>query len=367
MPMINGLRSAVRPTARKSASHAPRSAPAAASPVVDCAAYLGGRRHTGRLTPREALDLVRETGEGFVWIGLHEPGERELAGIAGEFGLHPLAVEDAVHAHQRPKLERYDGTLFTVFKTLRHVEHSEVTAAGDIVETGEVMVFTGQGFVITVRHGDHGALGPLRQRLEAEPESLAKGPGTVLHAIADQVVDDYLLVAEAVRQDIDDMEFDVFSDPGTRPAGGGDTAGRIYQLKREVLEFKRAVTPLLRPTQLLSERPMPVIDADIREYFRDVADHLARVHEHVTAFDDLLNSILQANLAQATVAQNEDMRKITAWAAILAVPTMITGVYGMNFEHMPELRTRYGYYVVLGVTVLICAAIHRGFRRNGWL
>ncbi|GAA1916875.1 magnesium and cobalt transport protein CorA [Streptantibioticus ferralitis] len=369
MPMIRDLRSAVRPSTRESADRAPLSAPGAASPVVDCAVYRAGRRRTGQVTPREALDLVRETGEGFVWIGLHEPGERELAGIAGEFGLHPLAVEDAVHAHQRPKLERYDETLFTVFKTIDYVEHAELTATSDIVRTGEVMAFTGQDFVITVRHGGHGALGSLRQRLESEPELLAKGPGTVLHAIADQVVDDYLLVAESLRQDIDDMEIDVFSDPGTRPAnrGGGDPAGRIYQLKREVLEFKRAVTPLLRPLRLLCERPMPSIAPDAREYFRDVADHLARVHEQVTAFDDLLNSILQANLAQATVAQNEDMRKITAWAAILAVPTMITGVYGMNFEHMPELRTRYGYYVVLAATVLICAVVHRGFRRNGWL
>ncbi|AEW96371.1 MULTISPECIES: magnesium and cobalt transport protein CorA [Streptomycetaceae] len=372
MSMMRDLRAVVRPALRKGDAYAagsgaaPRAgADALGDSVVDCAVYTGGRRCAERLTPREALERVRGAGEGFVWIGLHEPGERELAGLAGEFGLHPLAVEDAVHAHQRPKLERYDDTLFTVFKTIRYVEHAELTATSEVVETGEVMVFTGPDFVITVRHGGHGSLRALRHRLEDEPELLVKGPSAVLHAISDRVVDDYLAVCDAVQSDIDEVEIDVFSDTAT--SGADTTAGRIYQLKREVLEFKRAVTPLMRPLQLLSERPLPVVDPGIQKYFRDVADHLVRVHEQVVGFDDLLNSILQANLAQATVAQNEDMRKITAWAAILAVPTMITGVYGMNFDHMPELHTRYGYYVVLVSMVVVCAAIHRGFRRNGWL
>ena len=218
-----------------------------------------------------------------------------------------------------------------------------------------MMFFTGRDFVITVRHGGHGSLRALRHRLEEDPELLAKGPSAVLHAIADQVVDGYLAVADAVQDDIDEVEIDVFSAPAKRHPRGGD-AGRIYQLKREVLEFKRAVSPLLRPMQLLSERPMRLVDPDIQKYFRDVADHLARVNEQVLGFDDLLNSILQANLAQATVAQNEDMRKITAWAAIFAVPTMIAGVYGMNFDHMPELHWKYGYPMVLGVIVGICFA-----------
>ncbi|MEU6171127.1 magnesium and cobalt transport protein CorA [Streptantibioticus parmotrematis] len=367
MSMIRDLRAAVRPAFRKAsgAGDAHPCEPLGDS-VVDCAVYREGRRVSGQLTPGAALAQVREAGEGFVWIGLHEPGEAELAGIAAEFGLHPLAVEDAVHAHQRPKLERYDETLFTVFKTVRYVEHTRLTATSEVVETGEVMVFTGAEFVVTVRHGGHGSLRSLRHRLESSPELLARGPSAVLHAIADRVVDDYLAVAAAVQNDIDEVEIDVFSTE-TTGSGGMETAGRIYQLKREVLEFKRAVGPLLRPTQLLSERPMPSVDPQVRTYFRDVADHLARVHEQVVGFDDLLNSILQANLAQATVAQNEDMRKITAWAAILAVPTMITGVYGMNFTHMPELHTRYGYYVVLVAMVAVCVAIHRGFRRNGWL
>ncbi|MFH9268850.1 magnesium and cobalt transport protein CorA [Streptomyces sp. NPDC017546] len=375
MSMIRDLRAAVRPSLRPSLrkNSAPYNAydatrdPSASSAVVDCAVYRDGRRLAtpANPTPHGAMLQVREEG-GFAWIGLHEPTEAEFAGIAREFGLHPLAVEDAVHAHQRPKLERYDDTLFTVFKTIHYVDHAELTATSEVVETGEVMCFTGRDFVITVRHGGQGSLRALRHRLQDDPELLAKGPSAVLHAIADHVVDGYIAVAEAVQDDIDEVEIDVFSTPAKGSPRGSD-AGRIYQLKREVLEFKRAVSPLLRPMQLLSERPMRLIDPDIQKYFRDVADHLARVQEEVLGFDELLNSILQANLAQATVTQNEDMRKITSWAAIIAVPTMICGVYGMNFDHMPELEWKYGYPLVLGVIGVVCFSIHRILKRNGWL
>ncbi|WNI22609.1 magnesium and cobalt transport protein CorA [Streptomyces sp. ITFR-16] len=373
MSMIRDLRAVVRPSLRKTNtlhnSYDATRDPSASSAVVDCAVYQEGRRlaevdGTCR-TPHEAMLRVREKG-GFAWIGLHEPTEEEFAGIAREFGLHPLAVEDAVHAHQRPKLERYDDTLFTVFKTIHYVEHTELTATSEVVETGEVMCFTGRDFVITVRHGGHGSLRALRHRLQDDPELLAKGPSAVLHSIADHVVDGYIAVAAAVQDDIDEVEIEVFSTPDKGSPRGSD-AGRIYQLKREVLEFKRAVSPLLRPMQLLSERPMRLIDPDIQKYFRDVADHLVRVQEEVIGFDELLNSILQANLAQATVAQNEDMRKITSWAAIVAVPTMICGVYGMNFKHMPELRWTYGYPVVMGFIGVVCFSIHRMLKRNGWL
>ncbi|MFJ7629931.1 magnesium and cobalt transport protein CorA [Streptomyces sp. NPDC097595] len=373
MSMIRDLRAVVRPSLRKSTplhnSYDNTRDPSASSAVVDCAVYRDGRRlaeadGTCR-TAREAMLRVREKG-GFAWIGLHEPTEEEFAGIAREFGLHPLAVEDAVHAHQRPKLERYDDTLFTVFKTIHYVEHAELTATSEVVETGEVMCFTGRDFVITVRHGGHGSLRALRHRLEDDPELLAKGPSAVLHSIADHVVDGYIAVAGAVQDDIDEVEIEVFSTPDKGSPRGSD-AGRIYQLKREVLEFKRAVSPLLRPMQLLSERPMRLIDPDIQKYFRDVADHLVRVQEEVIGFDELLNSILQANLAQATVAQNEDMRKITSWAAIIAVPTMICGVYGMNFKHMPEVGWTYGYPTVMGFIGVVCFSIHRMLKRNGWL
>ncbi|MGW0209542.1 magnesium and cobalt transport protein CorA [Streptomyces sp. NPDC003233] len=376
MSMIRDLRAAVRPsrvslrkpTSASSASYDTTRDPATPSAVVDCAVYRDGVRvrNDKPLGPHEAMRLVRRDG-GFVWIGLHEPTEAEFAGIASVFGLHPLAVEDAVQAHQRPKLERYDDSLFTVFKTIHYVEHDRLTANSEVVETGEVMCFTGRDFFITVRHGGQGSLRALRHRLQDDPELLAKGPSAVLHAIADHVVDGYIAVADAVQDDIDEVETEVFS-PGRK--GGvsrGVDSARIYQLKREVLEFKRAVAPLLRPMQLLSERPMRLIDPDIQKYFRDVADHLARVQEQVLGFDELLNSILQANLAQASVAQNEDMRKITAWAAIIAVPTMVTGVYGMNFDHMPELHWKYGYPLVLGVTIAMCVGIHRVLKRNGWL
>ncbi|GAB2788071.1 magnesium and cobalt transport protein CorA [Streptomyces daliensis] len=372
MSMIRDLREAVRPALRKGeratySSYDLTRGHSGGSAVVDCAVYREGRRCTDQLSPAEALREVRSgSGDDFVWIGLHEPTEQEFSGIATDYGLHPLAVEDAVHAHQRPKLERYDDSVFTVFKTIHYVEHAELTDSSEVVETGEVMCFTGRDYIITVRHGGQGSLRALRHRLEDDPELLAKGPSAVLHAIADQTVDGYLAVADAVQDDIDAVEIEVFSESAGKGKRGGD-AGRIYQLKREVLEFKRAVSPLLRPMQTMSERPMRVIDTDIQKYFRDVADHLARVNEQVLGFDDLLNSILQANLAQATVAQNEDMRKITSWAAIFAVPTMIAGIYGMNFDYMPELEWRYGYPAVLVVTVGICFAIHRGFKRNGWL
>lgn len=376
MSMIRDLRAVVRPAQRKDSvvhgttlspgSGSPSPSPATPSSVVDCGVYRNGARvDTERLTPHEAMREVRRHG-GFVWIGLHEPGHAEFTGIAKEFGLHPLAVEDAVQAHQRPKLEPYDGSLFTVFKTVHYLEHDAVTSTSDILETGEVMCFTGQNFLITVRHGGKGSLRALRHRLQDNPELLAKGPSAVLHAIADHVVDGYLAVADALELDIDEVETDVFS-PGRKGTPRGTDAGRIYQLKREVLEFKRAVSPLARPMQQLSERPLRLIDPAIQKYFRDVADHVTRVQEQVMGFDELLNSILQANLAQASVTQNEDMRKITSWAAIIAVPTMVCGVYGMNFQYMPEVHWRYGYPVVLGVTAMICLGIHRTLKRNGWL
>ncbi|MCQ9184216.1 magnesium and cobalt transport protein CorA [Streptomyces sp. IBSBF 2953] len=376
MSMIRDLRAVVRParpSLRKGGGRTDTGAydttrdPGTPSAVVDCAVYRDGTRvvFPQAPTPQEAMRQVRRDG-GFVWIGLHEPTEAEFAGIASEFGLHPLAVEDAVQAHQRPKLERYDDSLFTVFKTIHYIEHDRLTANSEVVETGEVMCFTGKDFFITVRHGGQGSLRALRHRLQDDPELLAKGPSAVLHAIADHVVDGYIAVADAVQDDIDEVETEVFS-PGRKGTPRGTDASRIYQLKREVLEFKRAVSPLLRPMQLLSERPMRLVDPDIQKYFRDVADHLARVQEQVVGFDELLNSILQANLAQASVAQNEDMRKITSWAAIIAVPTMVCGVYGMNFDYMPELHWKYGYPVVMSAMVALCVGIHRTLKRNGWL
>ena len=330
--------------------------------VVNCVTYKEGSRIPVDGDLVDTVERVRKSGDGFVWLGLHEPSDHEFEGIADLFDLHPLAVEDAVEAHQRPKVERYGETLFAVFKTVCYVEHEELTATSEVVNTGEIMVFVGEDFVITVRHGSHGSLGPLREELEADPGQLAKGPAAVLHAIADHVVDDYLSVTDSVQSDIDLVETAVFSESGARV-----DPGRIYQLKRELLELKRAMVPLSRPIEELSTRPIQVIAPEIQAYFRDVSDHLLRAKEQIAAFDELLNSILQAHLAQVTVAQNEDMRKITAWAAVIAVPTMVCGVYGMNFDHMPELHWTFGYPLVMGVIAVACAVLYRGFRRNGWL
>ncbi|MGV9844995.1 magnesium and cobalt transport protein CorA [Streptomyces fungicidicus] len=365
MSVVGGLRKvanlARRGRRRVDLSHPARSP--LGSTVVNCVVYRDGVRGPGTDSVEEAVRQVRKRRGGFVWLGLHEPDESEIAGVAELFGLHPLAVEDAVHAHQRPKVEQYGDVLFAVFKTVTYVEHAELTSTSEVVNTGEIMVFTGPDFVVTVRHGRHGSLGPLREDLEADPRLLASGPSAVLHAIADHVVDDYVTVADAVQGDIDQVETEVFSPRSPRNAD----AGRVYQLKRELLELKRAVVPLARPLEQLATEPRSCLDQEIQAYFRDVADHLARVTEQVTSFDALLDSILQAHLAQVTVAQNEDMRKITAWAAIVAVPTMVCGVYGMNFDHMPELRWRFGYPLVLAVIATACFVIHRGFKRNGWL
>ncbi|WP_427923144.1 magnesium and cobalt transport protein CorA [Streptomyces sp. cg40] len=360
---VGGLRKVARLARRRprvDLSHHARSP--LGSSVVKCVTYQDGVRVPVGGDLVDAVERVRKKDDGFVWLGLHEPTNEEFAGIAELFDLHPLAVEDAIEAHQRPKVERYGETLFAVFKTVCYVEHEKLTATSEVVDTGEIMVFVGAEFVITVRHGRHGSLGPLREELESNPRQLAKGPAAVLHAIADHVVDDYLSVTDSVQADIDQVETDVFAENGARA-----DPGRIYQLKRELLELKRAVVPLSGPLEALSTQPMRVVGPEIQAYFRDVSDHLLRAKEQIASFDELLNSILQAHLAQVTVAQNEDMRKITAWAAVIAVPTMVCGVYGMNFDHMPELHWRFGYPLVLGVISIACLALYRGFRRNGWL
>ncbi|MFE1288001.1 magnesium and cobalt transport protein CorA [Streptomyces sp. NPDC058751] len=360
---VDGLRRVARLTRRSrrvDLSHPARSP--LGSSVVNCVAYRDGARIPESSDLVDTVRRIRKRDDGFVWLGLHEPTDVEFAGIAELFDLHPLAVEDAVEAHQRPKLEWYGDTLFAVFKTVCYVEHTELTATSEVVNTGEIMVFVGPDFVISVRHGRHGSLGPLREELEADPQQLSKGPAAVLHAIADHVVDEFVSVADSVQADIDHVEAEVFAENGART-----DAGRIYQLKRELLELKRAVAPLARPVQELTTRPTRVVSPEIQAYFRDVSDHLLRVTEQIAAFDELLNSILQAHLAQVTVAQNEDMRKITAWAAVIAVPTMVCGVYGMNFDNMPELHWRFGYPIVIGVISIGCYVLYRGFRRNGWL
>jgi magnesium transporter len=327
--------------------------------VVDCAVYVDGVRMPGRFTHDRALAEVRRRGDGFVWIGLHEPDQEQITGIAEVFGLHELAVEDAVHAHQRPKLERYDETLFMVLKTVRYCGGE--TSALDVVETGEVMVFLGRDFVITVRHGDHSGLHDVRLRLEADPEQLALGPAAVLHAVADHVVDAYLAVTAAIEDDIDELERDVFT-----PRSAPDSE-RIYAMKREVLELRRAVVPLGSPLRKLTEGYSALVPHEVRSYFRDVDDHLVTVTERVAAFNELLTTLVDAALAKITMRQNGDMRKITSWVAIVSVPTMVAGIYGMNFEYMPGLGEHNGFAALLALTTVACLLLFRVFRRNQWL
>jgi magnesium transporter len=322
--------------------------------IVDCAVYEGGQRRAGELSLHSASQACRQSG-AFVWLGLLEPTPDELDSVRREFNLHELAVEDALHAHQRPKLEVYDDSLFVVLKPARYVDSEEV------VETGEIHLFVSEAFVVAVRHGEASSLKEARKRLENRSDLLAAGTGGVLYAIVDKVVDDYEPVAEGLANDIQQIEQQVFSTERTNPAE------RIYKMEREVLEFSRAVTPLTPAIDRLARGHFGLIDDHLHEYFRDVHDHLLREGQRIDGFRDLLGSALQANLTQVSVRQNEDMRRITAWVAILAVPTMVAGIYGMNFKHMPELRWTYGYPAVLLGILTICLLLYRRFRRDGWL
>jgi len=330
------------------------------SAVVDCGLYIDGERRSGRIGYAEAFEEARRHSNGFVWLGLHEPTEEEFADIAATFDLHPLAVEDAVKAFQRPKLERYAEVTFVVLKTARYVGHTELTATTEVVETGDVMLFIGRNYIVSVRHGDACKLGGVRASLDEHKDLLLHGPWAVFHAITDRIVDVYLEVVEAIEDDIDEVEVGVFSRSST-------DVQRVYQLKREIVEFKRAVLPLARPLEALTSGQVPSVPLEIRRYIRDIADHHSRVTEQVASFDDLLTSILQASLAQVGIQQNNDMRKISAWVAIAAVPTMIAGVYGMNFDYMPETKWQFGYPLIVGVMVAACATMYRAFRRSNWL
>ncbi len=323
--------------------------------IVDCAAYTKGVRREGRLDVTQALAASHDP-DTFAWIGLYEPTEEEFAAVKREFSLHELAVEDAIKAHQRPKLEVFDDSLFVVLKTARYVDSEEV------VGFGEILLFVGTNFLVSVRHGEGSPLDGVRQKAEARPDLLRIGPAAVLYAILDRVVDDYRPVCEGVERDVEEVEEQVFL------RHQKDTSERIYYLKREVLDFQHAAHPLVLPlTRLTSGELAPVVPREIRTFFQDVYDHLLRITEQLDRLRDALNSILQANLTQVTVRQNEDMRKISAWVAILAVPTMIAGIYGMNFDHMPELKWVHGYYFSLGLMSTVCGVLYLTFRRTGWL
>jgi magnesium transporter len=330
--------------------------------IVDCAIYTHGERTEGPEDLSDALAKARASG-GFVWIGLHEPSGEEFGLVSEEFALHPLAVEDALKAHQRPKLEVYDDSLFLVLKPVVYEPES------DQVSTGEIMMFLGDSFVVTVRHGEGAPLKAVRARLENEPELLGKGPTAVLYAISDAVVDHYLDVATELQTDLEEVETEVFS---PEVGSSRNTASRIYTFKRQVLEFRRATGPLTLPMSRLAGTgqygaTVPFVNEKARPFFRDVGDHLARVNESVEGLDRLVSDVLSAHLAQTSVRQNDDMRKISAWAAMAAVPTMIAGVYGMNFDHMPELHWMWSYPAVILVMAALEVLLYRTFKKRGWL
>ncbi|WP_066905290.1 magnesium and cobalt transport protein CorA [Millisia brevis] len=333
----------------------------AARAVIDCAVYIEGLRLPGTFTYRAALAEVRRRGEGFVWLGLLEPDARQMMDVAETFGLHELVVEDVVQAHQRPKLERYDDLLFLVLRTINYIEHDAVDAVSEIVQTGELMVLCAPDFVVTVRHGEHSGLGSLRKSLEATAERLAQGPTTVMHAIADMAVDRYLTVVEAMAEDVAEIEEKVFG-----PRGRIIPIDQSHMLKRELIEFRRAVAPLDGPLRRLLATP-DLVPKAVRRYFRDVADHQATVTDRIAELDETLNSMISAAMGRVAMAQNEDMRKISAWVAIAAVPTMMAGIYGMNFENMPELSWHYGYFTLLSIMFSACLLLFVTFRRNHWL
>ncbi len=335
--------------------------------IVDNAIYVAGKRAAQPESLRETYDACRSQ-RGIAWIGLYRPTAEEFESVAGEFELHPLAVEDATEAHQRPKLERYGETVFIVLKPARYLDETET------VEFGETHVFVGEDFVVTVRHGEASDLGEVRERLEGDPELLRRGPEAILHAIMDHIVDDYGPVADGLENDIEEIEAEVFG-------GSPDVSRRIYELSREVIEFQRATEPLDAMLGDLMRGETIRVDDEVQRYLRDVRDHVLQVTERLSGYRALLQSILGVNLTlvslaqneevkgltEASLSQNEEVKKISAWAAILFAPTLIGTIYGMNFEHMPELHWLLGYPFALALMLLTSLSLYLIFKRRGWL
>lgn len=333
--------------------------------IVDQARYSDGHRTSCADISDALADIRTHAPDDFLWIGMRAPSHETFARVSQELGLHPLAIEDSVKGDQRPKIERYGDGYFVVLRPLRYVEETSD------VESGEIMLFLGRDYLVTIRRGEASPLAGLRAQLEtSDPHALRRGPWGVFHAIIDHVVDQYLEIEDELQKDLDEIETLVFS------TDQRISTEDIYTLKREVLEFKRAALPLSRPLATLVASDSPVPTDDLRLLFRDVQDHLALVVDNTESQDRLLSDVLSAHLAQVGVRQNQDMRKISAWAAMAALPTMVAGVYGMNFEGMPELtasvavsghEVHYGYPAALGAMVLACLVLYRLFKRSGWL
>ena len=339
------------------------------SGVVDSAVYCDGKRQCTPQTLAEVFESLREQPDGMAWIGLYRPDEQELTSLAAEFDLHELAIEDAITAHQRPKLERYGDTLFVVLRAARYLDDVEE------VEFGELHVFLGADFVITVRHAESPDLAVVRKRLEDDPDLLALGTEAVLYALLDAVVDGYLPVVAGIENDVDEIETEVFD-------GDPAVSRRIYELSREVVDFQRAANPL---TQMLDSLAAGFdkyeVDEELRRALRDVADHVTQVTERIDSLRVLLRDILQVNsilvaqkqneemtaLSRTSNAQNDEVKKISAWAAIGFAPTTIASIYGMNFQHMPELAWQLGYPFALAVMVTFSVFLYVLFKRRSWI
>ena len=336
--------------------------------IANNAVYVDGHKSVEPKSLKETYELVRDQ-EGLAWIGLYKPTKEEFTSVAEEFGLHELAVEDALEAHQRPKLERYGDTLFVVLRPARYLD------APEEVEFSEVHVFVGENFVVTVRHGEAPDLGGVRRRMEGESELLSRGAEAILYAIMDRIVDGYGPVVRGLENDIDEIETEVFG-------GNPGVSRRIYELSREVIEFQRAVKPLSGILGgLIAGSEKYGVDPELQRYLRDVQDHAIQIQEQAAGFRDLLQNILSVNLTlvsiqqneevknltEASIDQNEEVKKISAWAAILFAPTLVGTIYGMNFEHMPELHWVIGYPFALLLMLLVSVSLYVIFKQRDWL
>jgi magnesium transporter len=322
--------------------------------VVASVAYADGKR-VGDIAILDISEVLKQPGV-FVWIGLHDPSPELLRQIQQEFGLHDLAVEDAQLAHQRPKLEQYGDSIFVVLRP------ALLSPDEQHIELGETHLFVGPRHIVSVRHGATPSYAEVRKRCESTPSLLAKGPGFVLYAIMDFVVDQYFPIVDLLGDKLEQLEDEIFSETFNRT-----TVHRIYDLKRNMLEIKRAVSPLVDVCNRLMRFDQPLIPEDTRPYFRDVYDHAIRINEHVDTLRELLTGALEAHLSLTAVAQNDAMKKLAGWAAIIGVPTMVAGIYGMNFKHMPELDWRYGYPAVMALMLATCGFLYYKFKRSGWL
>ena len=324
------------------------------SGVINCAAYVGGMR--AEEVPVDSIVDALRKGDRFVWLGLYEPDADLLRRVQHQFNLHDLAVEDAYKAHQRPKLEQYENSLFVVLRTAQHVSDRPRLVFG------ETHVFVGSNYIVTVRHGSLQSHVGVRARCECTPHLLAKGPGYVLYALMDFIVDQFSPIVQHIEEEVQAIEEEILD--GT---ASSESTARIYRLKRDLLALRRAVAPLVEVCNRLMRFDVPQIPDDTRVYFRDVYDHVVRLNETIDAQRELLTTALEAKLSLMSVAQNEHMKRLAAWAAMIAVPTMIAGIYGMNFRHMPELGWAYGYPLSLVVMAGACTALYAGFKRSGWL